>query len=307
MRLDGIHHISATTADAVRSVDFYAGVLGLRLAKKTVNQDEPAVYHLFFADEAGSPGTALTFFEYPHVGRGVAGAGMVHRIVWRVARPEAISFWHDRLAGEGIAVEADDHTLRFADREGLGLEITVSEDADGALPPSHPEIPEALALQGFAGVRMFSSAPETSHAFLRETLEFVGSSRDSVEARGAGRGSFVSYDRTASRGRGGAGTVHHVAWTAEDQDVEAWQRRVAAIAAATPVVERFYFRSVYFREPSGALFEIATRGPGVTVDEPLATLGEALCLPPTLEHRRREIEAALRPLPNPRGGWETRR
>ena len=301
MRLDGIHHISATTADAARNVDFYAGVLGLRLVKKTVNQDEPTVYHLLFADEAGSPGTALSFFEYPRVGRGLAGAGMVHRVVWRVGGPEAISFWYDRLSGERIAVEADDHRLRFDDPEGLGLEITVSDGADGAVPARHPGIPEACALRGLAGVRVFSSAPEASQKFLTETLAFT-SSGDSVEARGAGRTSFFSYDRNTSRGRGGAGTVHHVAWTAEDRDVEAWQRRVAAVAAATPVVERFYFRSVYFREPSGVLLEIATRGPGVTVDEPLATLGEALSLPPTLEHRRAQIEAALRPLPDRRVG-----
>ena len=274
----------------------------MRLAKKTVNQDEPTVYHLLFGDEAGSPGTTLTFFEDPKAAPGVAGVGMVHRIVWHVATHDAMSFWSQRLSGAGVRAEADDHGLRFEDPEGLGLEITVSDRGDGALPARHPEIPAAFALQGLAGVRIFSSAPETSETFLTETLMFTRSD-DGFEARGPKRRSFVAYDELASRGRGGAGTVHHVAWTTEDQDIEAWQRRIAAVAAPTPVVERFYFRSVYFREPSDALFEIATRGPGVTVDEPLATLGDALSLPPMLEHRRREIEAALKPISNPRRGW----
>jgi glyoxalase family protein len=302
IQLDGIHHISATTADAARSVDFYARLLGLRLAKKTVNQDEPTAYHLLFGDEAGSPGTALTFFEYPNAARGVAGVGMVHRIVWRVATHDAMSFWSQRLSGAGVRAEADDHGLRFDDPEGLGLEITVSDHGNGALPARHPEIPPAFALQGLAGVRIFSSTPQTSETFLTETL-MLTRSNDRFEAQGPKRRSFVAYDELASPGRGGAGTVHHVAWTSEDQDIEAWQRRIAAVAAPTPIVERFYFRSLYFREPSDALFEIATRGPGVTVDEPLATLGHALSLPPMLEHRRREIEATLRPIPNPRRGW----
>ena len=302
IQLDGIHHVSATTADAARSVDFYARLLGLRLAKKSVNQDEPTAYHLLFGDEAGSPGSALTFFEYPNAARGVAGVGMVHRIVWRVATYDAMSFWYQRLSGAGVRAEAVDHGLRFADPEGLGLEITVSDHGNGGLPARHPEIPPAFALHGLAGVRIFSSAPETSETFLTETLMFTRSD-DRFEAQGPKRRSFVAYDELASPGRGGAGTVHHVAWTSEDQDIKAWQRRIAAVAAATPVVERFYFRSVYFREPSDALFEIATRGPGVTVDEPLATLGDALSLPPMLEHRRREIEATLRPISNPRGGW----
>ena len=302
IQLDGIHHISATTADAACSVDFYARLLGLRLAKKTVIEDEPTVYHLLFGDEAGSPGSALTFFESPNAARGVAGVGMVHRIVWRVATDDAMSFWSQRLSGAGVRTDATDQGFRFADPEGLGLEITVSDHGDAALPARHPEIPPAFALQGLAGVRIFSSAPEISEAFLTETLMFTRSD-DRFEARGPTRRSFVAYDELASPGRGGAGTVDHVAWTTEDQDIEAWQRRIAAVAAPTPVVERLYFRSLYFREPSDALFEIATRGPGVTVDEPLATLGDALSLPPMLEHRRREIEATLRPIPNPRRGW----
>jgi glyoxalase family protein len=304
LRLDGIHHISATTADAVRNVEFYARLLGLRLAKKTVSQDEPTAYHVLFGDEAGSPGTVLTFSEYPGSGRGVPGVGMVHRIVWRVATPEALSFWQERLEHAGITADRDDHGLRFDDPEGLGLEITVSEDDDGAAPARHPEIPAALALHGLAGVRIFSSAPAASQTFLIETLRFIKSD-NRLEARGAKRRSFVTYDEMATPGRGGAGTVNHVAWTADDQDIEAWQRRIAAVAAPTPVVERVYHRSVYFREPSDALFEIATRGPGVTVDEPLATLGETLALPPMLQHRRAEIEAALRPISNPRLGWAT--
>ena len=302
MKLEGIHHITATTADAPRNVDFYVRVLGLRMVKKTVNQDDPSVYHLFYADERGSAGSDLTFFEYPSAPRGRAGAGMVHRIVWRVGSAAALDFWAERLGHEGVSVERDERALRFTDPEGLGLEIALSDSDDPPLVANAPDVPTELALQGFAGVRAFSDAPERSERMLRDALAFTPTGPGAWECRGDERGSFYVYDPPpAERGRGGAGVVHHVAWSSQIEDQPEWrQRALAAGAQATPVIDRFYFRSVYFREPSGVLFEIATLGPGFTADEPLEHLGERLSLPPNYEHLRAQIEQIVTPLPNPR-------
>src|SRR5918999_874848 len=196
MQLDGIHHVTCITGDAPRNVDFYTRVLGLRLVKKTVNQDDPTVYHLFYADERGSSGSDITFFEYPGARPGRAGAGMIHTITWRVAADDALDFWEERLRAHGVEPTRENGRLRFADPEGLGLEGAAGGSDDE--PPSEPGIP-------------------------------------------------------------GAGTVHHVAWASAMDEHEAWRDRVAAAGARpTPVIDRFYFRSIYFREPSGVLFEIAT-------------------------------------------------
>ena len=305
MKLEGIHHVTAITADAPGNVDFYTRVLGLRLVKKTVNQDDPTVYHLFYADEKGSPGADLTFFEYPGLPRGRAGAGMVHTVVWRVASDEALSFWAERLAAEGVGVERAGDRLRFADPEGMGLEIGAVETDDEPLVARHPEIPAELALQGFDGVRAYSAEPDASRTLLEETLGFEPQGGGSWEVRGESRGSFYVYDAPPeARGESGAGTVHHVAWASSLEEHETWRDRVArAGMRPTPVIDRFYFRSVYFREPSGVLFEIATLGPGFTADEPLETLGEALSLPPAYEPLRERLEGVLTPLPDPRGSW----
>lgn len=298
--LDGIHHISAITADATRNVLFYSGVMGLRLVKKTVNQDDPSVYHLFYADEDGSPGADLTFFEYPGLVRGRAGAGMIHRITLRVRSREALEFWARRLAGAGIESSLEDDHLRFDDPEGLGLELSAGPTIDKPLTAMHPEIPEEFALQGFGGVRAYERRRGASHSFLTETLEFSPSESDAYEARGDSRGSSYVYDAApVERGLGGAGTVHHIAWASTMGDHEAWRERVIAGGGEpTPVIDRFYFRSIYFREPSGVLFEIATLGPGFTADEPKEHLGERLSLPPAFEHLRAQVEANLKPLPN---------
>jgi glyoxalase family protein len=305
MNLEGIHHVTAITADAPGNVDFYTRVLGLRLVKKTVNQDDPTVYHLFYADEKGSAGSDLTFFEYPGLPRGRAGAGMVHTVAWRVGSDDALSFWADRIAAEGVDVEPDGDRLRFADPEGMGLEIGVVETGDEPLVARHPEIPAELALQGFDGVRAYSADPDASRTHLEETLGFAPRGTAEWEVRGESRGSFYVYDVSPeARGQSGAGTVHHVAWASGMEEHEAWRQRVAeAGLRPTPVIDRFYFRSVYFREPSGVLFEIATLGPGFTSDEPLETLGEALSLPPTYEPLRERLEGVLTPLPDPRGSW----
>ena len=301
MKLEGIHHVTAITGDAPRNVDFYARLLGLRLVKKTVNQDDPTVYHLFYADEKGSPGSDITFFEYPGARQGRAGVGMVHRVVWRVAGDEALDFWEERLRSEGVEVSREIGQLRFSDPEGLDLELTVAETDDEPLIAEHPEIPAELALQGFEGVRAYTIAPEASRGFLAETLGFETTDGTSYEARGQERGSFYVYDESRERGVGGAGTVHHVAWASPMDEHDAWRRRVLeAGASPTPVIDRYYFRSIYFREPSGVLFEIATIGPGFTADEPLESLGERLSLPPNFEQLREQVEPILTPLPNPR-------
>jgi glyoxalase family protein len=301
VRLDGIHHVTAITADAPGNVDFYARVLGLRLVKKSVNQDDPTVYHLFYGDEHGDPGADITFFEYPNARRGRAGAGMVHRVVWRVASEEALAFWGERLGAEQVATERNDGSLLFADPEGLAHELAVVETSDEPLVADHPEIPRELALQGFDAVRAYTFDPEQSRRFLEETLAFEPRGDSTWEARGDRRGSHYVYDRAEERGVGGAGTVHHVAWASQMDDHEAWQKRVGeAGASPTPVIDRFYFRSIYFREPSGVLFEIATIGPGFDVDEPLEHLGERLSLPPAYEQLRDRLEPVLTPLPDTR-------
>ena len=304
MRLDGIHHITAITSDAQSNVDFYVGVMGLRLVKKSVNQDDPTVYHLFYGDEDAHPGLDLTFFEYPGAAPGRAGDGMVYRVVWRVGSTAALDFWADRLGGRGIEVDREGDHLLFADPEGLEHELLVADVPDEPLIAVHPEVPAEHALQGFHGVRAYSAQPQASQGFL-ETMGFEPAADGAGwQARGDHRGSLYFYDEPpAERGIQGAGSVHHVAWTSDDEDHEAWRDRVQqAGGRPTPVIDRHYFRSIYFREPSGVLFEIATRSPGFTIDEPLEHLGEKLSIPPFLESRRHEIEATVKPLENPRVG-----
>jgi glyoxalase family protein len=298
-RLNGIHHVTCITGDAPANVNFYAGTLGLRLVKKTVNQDDPTVYHLFYADENGTPGADITFFEYPGAAPGRAGAGMVHTVAWRVGSAEALDFWADR-----VGVERDGDTVVFADPEGLRHELVVAQVPDEPLVAHHPEIPRELALQGFEGVRAYRRAGETEIAPFLERLGFEGDG-DRFETRGESRGGWIEYEAAPeAHGTSGAGTVHHVAWASTMEDEEAWQRRVAeAGARPTPIIDRFWFLSIYFREPSGVLFEIATLGPGFATDEDPAHLGEKLVLPPAFEHLRAQVEPILTPLPNPREAW----
>ena len=303
VRFEGLHHITCITGDAPGNVAFYAGTLGLRLVKKTVNQDDPTVYHLFCADEDGSAGADITFFEYPGARRGRAGAGMVHTITWRVASEEALDFWEARLAAAAVATRRTDGRLRFEDPEGLGLELAVVSTSDATLVADHPEVPDELALQGFDGVRAFAADPEGSRELLETTLGFVREGDEAWQARGAARGGRYAFDPPPASGSGvpGAGTVHHVAWSSSMEEHEAWHARVSAAGMhPSPVIDRFWFRSVYFREPSGVLFELATLGPGFTVDEDPEHLGETLILPPAFEHLREQVERVLTPIENPR-------
>jgi glyoxalase family protein len=301
MKLEGIHHITAITGDAPRNVDFYARVLGLRLVKKSVNQDDPTVYHLFYGDERGDPGLDITFFEYPGAKPGHAGAGMVHRIVWRVGSPESVEFWADRLGAEGVEARRENGSLVFDDPEGLQHELAVIDVPDPPLIALSAEVPDEHALQGFDSVRAYTDDPERSRRLLEEALAFEPRGEREWEARGEERGGRIIYDEPPGQGIPGAGTVHHVAWSVGMGEQDEWRERVRAAGAhPTHVIDRFYFLSVYFREPSGVLFELATRGPGFDADEPMETLGEKLSLPPDYEQYREKLEPVLTPLPDVR-------
>ena len=308
MRLEGIHHITAITGDARRNLDFYTRVLGLRLVKKTVDQDVPSIYHLFYGEERGEPGASLAFYEYPGIQVGRAGAGMVHRITWRVGSEQALGFWARRLRGEGLELERAGTRLRFRDPEGLGLELAVIETLDEPLVASHPEIPSDHALQGFDSVRAYARDPERSRPLLEGTLEFERRSDAVWEVRGEERGGIFVYDSApVARGIQGSGTVHHIAWASPTHEHKNWHDALlAAEARPAPIIDRCWFRSIYFREPSGVLFEIATIGPGFAADESIEHLGERLALPPALEHLRDEVEPLLTPLPDPRASWSSR-
>jgi glyoxalase family protein len=300
MRFDGIHHVTCITADAPRNVDFYTRVLGLRLVKKTVNQDDPTVYHLFYADEDGHAGSDITFFEYPDSAPGQSGAGMVHSVVWRVGSADALQFWADRLSAEGHEVEPDGESLRFENPEGLTHELVVGHVEDTALVARHPEIPPELALQGFEGVRAYG---EPSAEFMTKLGFEPEDGR--WDTRADTRGGWIEYGQAPEMpGVGGAGTVHHVAWSSTMEDHQAWRDLVAGAGGhPTQIIDRFWFRSIYFREPAGVLFEIATLGPGFAADEDPAHLGEKLILPPAFEHLRERVEPVLTPLPDPRADW----
>jgi glyoxalase family protein len=226
---------------------------------------------------------------------------MVHTVEWRVASDEALAFWERRLSGENVVAERADGSLGFADPEGLRHRLVVVATSDEPLIADHPEIPRELALQGFDGVRAYTADPERSRRFLEDALGFEPLRDDAWQVRGEQRGGVYAYDATNERGVGGAGTVHHVAWASPMDDHPAWWERVAGAGASpTPIIDRYYFRSIYFREPSGVLFEIATIGPGFTADEPLEHLGERLSLPPDYERLRDRLEQVLTPLPDPR-------
>ena len=308
MRLDGIHHISCITGDARGNLDFYTRVLGLRLVAKSVNQDDLSVYHLFYADESGSAGSDLTFFEYPGALPGRAGAGMVHRITFRVMSEAALDFWAARLQREQTSeVVRHGRHLQFADPEGLGLELVVQDVTDAPLIAEHHEIPRAFALVGLEGVRAYGARTTATRQLLEGVMgaELVG--EQEWELTGISRSGTIGYDPPPDLpGRQGSGTVHHVAWATENAEHNGWLQRLQhAGVSSTPVIDRHYFRSIYFREPSGVLFELATKGPGFTVDSPVAELGRRIILPPQFESQRATIEARLTPLPDPRADWSS--
>lgn len=305
MQLDGIHHITCITADARGNVDFYARVLGLRLVKKTVNFDAPDVYHLYYGDEDGAPGSILTFFEFPQAAQGRAGAGMIHRLRWRVGSEEALGFWAERLAREGVTFDGDSsdpNSLQFRDPENLGLELAVVETDDQPLIAQADGIEPEHALRGFDGVRAYGRRSDQGARLLTEAMGFELRAPGTYILQGGRRhATYLDDEPPSAVGIQGAGTVHHIAWCDRDQDHAAWHDRLADVAAhPTPIIDRQYFLSIYFREPNGVLFEIATPSPGFAIDEDPAHLGTQLRLPPQHEHLRKRLEQSLTPLRNPR-------
>ena len=315
MELTGMHHVTAVSGDARANVDFYTRVLGLRLVKKTVNQDVISTYHLFFGDEVGHPGTEMTFFEWPDVPRHVPGAGDISAVSFVVPDRAALGWWQKHFQAEGvqhgeIGEWSGRPTLAFADGEGQRLEL-VAGTREGTTPWQQSPVPEEVAIRGLGPVRLTVARPEPTIELLTRVLGFhqvreyqlpTDSTRPVAVFETAHGGPdaevHVQVLPAARHAHVGIGGVHHVAFrTPNEEEHRAWQERLArAGVGPTPVIDRYYFRSIYFREPGGVLFEIATDGPGFTADEDLQHLGEALSLPPFLEPRRAEIESVLPPL-----------
>lgn len=317
MQLGGIHHITAVTGNASRNVAFYTQVLGMRLTKKTVNQDDVSAYHLFYGDELGHPGTDLTFFDWPYAGQHRPGAGTISRISFGVTGADALDWWlkrfdefgvdHDELQKRGAEEQL---VLPFRDPEGQRLELVDDGGKMTITPWRKSPIPLEMMIHGFYAVRLTERTLERSAHFLTETLGFRRTGEYTtpegttvtvfeVGPGGAGTEVHIEIDPTLPFHRFvGIGGVHHVAFrTPNEEEHRQWRERVSEVnPTVTPVIDRFYFRSIYFREPGGVLFEIATDGPGFATDEDVDHLGERLSLPPFLEPHRAEIEANLKPI-----------
>ena len=296
MKLEGLHHVTMITGDAPAIVDFYADVLGLRMVKKTVNFDAPEAYHLYFGDEQGSPGSILTWFEFPGARRAAPGAGEIHTLQLGVPSAEALGFWADRVPG----AERDGDVLTLHDPDGLRLQLVLDDGAP--LRAAHPDVPEAYAITGVTGARAYGEYAPVPEGVLTEVLGFDHLGAGEYALAGAARTFRYGLDPAPEhRGRQGAGTVHHIAWASREQDHLAWRERVRESGGyVTDVRDRDYFKSIYFREPRGVLFEIATLSPGFAVDEDPEHLGEALRLPAQHEHLRAQLERTLQPVVNPR-------
>ena len=310
--LPGLHHVTAITSDAQANLDFYTGVLGLRFVKLTVNFDDPGAYHLYYGDGLGSPGTILTFFAWPSSGRGSIGVGEATATAFAVPAA-ALDDWHTRLTAHDVAVNDmgerfGEPVLRFADPDGISLELIGTTD-DSRSGWSGGGVPEAQAIRGFHGVAISLRETDATDALLRVPLGFAPIG-EMTEPTGERRTRYLASEGAPANvldvlhtpalpyGQMGAGTVHHIAWrTSDDATQGEWLRTLtAARLRVTPVQDRQYFRSIYFREPGGVLFEIATDTPGFATDETPETLGSALKLPPQYEPYRERIAAALPPL-----------
>ncbi len=314
MDLLGIHHLTAVSANAPGNVRFYTGTLGMRLVKKSVNQDDVSAYHLFYADGRASPGSDITFFDWPARPE-VRGGNAITRTALRVHGADTFSYWAARLAEFGVrqapATERDGRmTLDFEDPEGQRLSLV----DDGGIGPANPweksPVPAGHQIRGLGPITMSVPDLAPTDAVLtrvmnaREVREYADPTSPAHRVHvyemgdgGAGAELHVAVRRDLKTARAGAGGVHHVAFRSRDQDYDAWADRLQSLRVPfSGKVDRYYFRSLYFREPNGVLFEIATDGPGFDADEPMATLGEKLALPPFLEPRRAEIEAGLKPL-----------
>jgi catechol 2,3-dioxygenase-like lactoylglutathione lyase family enzyme len=304
----GIHHITAIAGDVQPNIDFYTGLLGLRLIKVTVNFDDPGAYHLYYGDGVGSPGTILTFFAWPGAGRGRSGNSQVTGTSFAVPQG-ALLFWVTRLSAQGISATGPDErfgerVLAFEDRDGLRLELIETQATDAALSWKGGNVPVEFAIRGFHSATLSETGYERTATLLTETMGFrlMGQEQNrfryEIAQGGATRTVEVLCAPAGKEGRVAVGTVHHIAWrTADDPQQLEWRKEVSRLGYnVSPVMDRVYFHSIYFREPGGILFEIATDKPGFTVDETLETLGSKLMLPPWLEAHRSQIEQALPPI-----------
>jgi glyoxalase family protein len=295
MRSAGIHHITAIAGDPQRNLDFYTEALGLRLVKRTVNFDDPGSYHFYFGDNIGTPGTIMTFFPWPGARRGARGSGQVTTVSFAVPQ-NSMAFWKERLRATHVIAEEIEgrfgcNALRFLDPDGLQLEFVASANEESS---------SERAIRGFAAPTLEVRNPEKTEKLLTEILgfEFVAEENNRRRFRGSGSNASAEIDLVSSEagfGQIAAGTVHHIAFRAADDDEQLKVREQLAARGlnVTPVIDRQYFHSIYFREPNGILFEIATDGPGFLIDEPADALGETLKLPPIYESKRNEIERVL--------------
>ena len=305
LHLTGLHHVTAVAGDPRRNVEFYTRVLGLRLIKRTVNFDDPSTYHLYYGDSVGTPGSVLTFFPWAGVRRGRPGTGQAYATAFSVSAG-SLPFWTARLLAHGVTPAAPvtrfgDEALAFTDPDGLILELVATQEADARTAHTHPEIAATHGIRGFHGVTLaVINAPRTA-ATLTDAMGYRVAQTDGARTRytvaTGGPGSYVDLlvDPKLARGIPGAGTVHHIAFRTPDDATQAEARKILVDLdlQVSPVMDRNYFHSIYYREPEGVLFEIATDNPGFTVDEPLATLGTSLKLPAQYESQRAEIEAHL--------------
>jgi catechol 2,3-dioxygenase-like lactoylglutathione lyase family enzyme len=304
----GIHHITAIAGDPQRNLDFYAGMAGLRLVKLTVNFDDPSSYHLYYGDELGRPGSLLTFFPWPGGQPGRQGAGQVASAAFAIP-PASLGFWIERLLSHGITYQGptrrfDEQVVGFSDPDGLLLELVTTPAAAAVEPWADGPVPAEHAIRGLQGATIWETGDHGTGEFLTGTMGFNPAGEEGglfrFESADSRLGSVLHLRRATGfwQGTGGAGTVHHIAFrAATDQEQVQRRSRLEALGVGiTPVVDRQYFRSVYFREPGGVLFEIATDGPGFTIDEPASELGTHLKLPPMFEASRRHIERTLPPI-----------
>jgi glyoxalase family protein len=303
--VNGIHHITCISGDAQENVDFYSGVMGMRLVKRSVNQDAPDTYHLFYADAEGRPGTDLTFFPWPGMPAARPGVGLTMEV--QLAVPSAsLGYWAERLAQHGVRVAEPlsrfgERTLLATDPHGLPIALVETDTREDFAPWSSSPVPEARQVRGLHGVRLWERSLAATAQLLTGTLGFSalgeeeGWHRFTVAGGGSGRSLDIAEMPDAGRGAWGVGGVHHVAWRTPDDATQLTMReQVQQVGRRpTPVIDRFWFKSIYFTEPGGVLFEIATDGPGFAIDEDPSALGERLILPPWLEPQRVEIERGL--------------
>jgi glyoxalase family protein len=302
----GLHHVTAIASDPQANLDFYTEVLGLRFVKRTVNFDDPGTYHFYFGDDAGSPGTILTFFPWPRAGRGQVGAGEVTHTAFSVPL-ESMEYWEQRLTEKGVLFERsgrrfEEEVITLPDPDGMKIEIVGHEGAGAVKAPRFADVPAKHAIRGFFGVTMLQLEVEETAKILavmgfRKMAEEGKRFRFAADGNALGNHIDVVVDSHANYGRSGAGTVHHIAFRAANDAAQlVWREEIGKHIPTTAVLDRDYFHSIYFREPGGVLFELATDNPGFAIDEPVESLGEGLCVPEWLEARRAELEQRLAPI-----------